>query len=90
MMVGLQRANADKEIARYTYAEPAVQQTRQVVAVGVVMVVVFALALYTLSQHPNAMWAIAEMVSVIGIVFGGIFVAARYVKKRSETPPDYP
>jgi hypothetical protein len=75
---------ATTQVAHSRFAVPAVEQTKQVRSIGLVFVLVFAMATYGLTKNPDSGWAIAEMVSVMGAVFGGIYIVSEVKRRRAK------
>jgi hypothetical protein len=79
-MLGIQQSEAQKVVAEYRYAVPAKEQTKQVGVIGAVVVAVLGLGVWGVTQQPESAASLATMVSVLGVVFGGIYVVDRAKK----------
>jgi len=89
MMVGLQNANAMVLTAQATHAVPAQEKTKQVRAIGLVVVIVAIAAFIAICVKPEAAPSVAAVAGIVVGVFGGMYAVDHLLRKPgSATPPD--
>lgn len=79
MMVGLHQADAQKQVAIAKYAVPAQEQTSQIKLIAIAVSATVLIGVTGACFRPEAAASIASMVAVVGVVFGGIFAATKYL-----------
>ena len=90
MMLGVQQANAEKEIAQARYAVPAQERTKQALIITGGLVVTIVAIVVGAVTAPAVAWPLAGMAAVFGVVFGSIWTRREKAKKSAPGNPTGP